>query len=158
MVNENMKPVESNLLSMTRAIHVPHVVSVFPKAFVEYSHLPNFADTLAYLYTTPALGAGFLECELEMQPGGKTRKPMANYLEHFLFVIDGGVELKLGGTKHTMEKGGYAWVPPNTTMELENTGNTANRCCGCGSAIKKLTSGLFLTPLLAMKKMFQQYR
>lgn len=126
-VNENMRPKEDNLLSLTRAVHIPQVVSVFPKAFVEYSYLPNFADTLAYIYTTPQIGAKFLEFELELQPGGKSRNPMCNDMEHFLFLVDGGVEVKLDGTRYDVEKGGYLWIPPNLSLEIENQNDGKSR-------------------------------
>ena len=152
MVNENMRPMENNMLSMCRAIHVPQVVSVMPKAHVEYSFLPNFADTQAYIYSTPALGAGFLEYELEMQPGGKTRQALSSDVEHFLFVIDGGIEMTLESTRHDMGKGGYAWVPPNTPLALNNQSGGVSRVLWLRKHYEKVSEWAVPDPVISNEK------
>ena len=54
------------------------------------SYIPLFKNTDAQFLGTPELGARFTMCELYMKPDGGTTQPIADELEHFVFIIDGG--------------------------------------------------------------------
>jgi (S)-ureidoglycine aminohydrolase len=100
---------------------------ILPQANRVLSTLPNLRDTHVQVLVTPQLGARFVQHELLMQPGGGTIKPADDRLEHFLFVLEGGVELAVGGAASQLDDGGYAWLPPGMAFELQNHKPSASR-------------------------------
>lgn len=120
LVNANMKLYEENHLSVSRASVAPGDTNLIPKCFVLDSLLPEWKDTKVLFYATPAIGAQFLECQLLIQKDGGSRERVVNGYENFLYVIGGQVEATVSGTKHSLEKEGYMWLPPMVDFELHN--------------------------------------
>ena len=48
-------------------------------------------------------------------------------LEQFLYVLEGGVDLKVDDRDHHLVEGGYCWLPPGRTYGLLNQGVTTSR-------------------------------
>jgi (S)-ureidoglycine aminohydrolase len=53
--------------------------------------------------------------------GGGSIHPIADGLEHCLFVLQGQVDLYLGGDRCSLEEGGYAWIPPDASYGFKGT-------------------------------------
>ncbi len=60
--------------------------------------------------------------EVVVQPGGCTVQPFNNRLEHFLFVVEGRLDLNSDKTERALESGGFAWIPPHHPYEYMNRG------------------------------------
>ena len=120
MVNAGMRLDEENHLSVSRAVISPKDTNLIPKSFILESFLPEWKDTKVLFYAIPSIGAQFLECQLIIANGGGTRELINNGYENFLYVIDGSVEATIAGKKHSMEKEGYCWLPPEAEFSFMN--------------------------------------
>jgi (S)-ureidoglycine aminohydrolase len=117
---DRMIPSEADIVSRCRAITKPGAYMILPQANRVLSTLPNLRDAQAQVLATPQLGAQFVQYELLMRPGGGTVKAIDDGLEHFLFVLEGGVELAVAGGTRELDEGGYAWLPPGAAYEWKN--------------------------------------
>lgn len=118
---------EGDITSRCRAINKPGLYGLLPAANRVFSHIPGFKETQAQVLATPQLGARFTEHELFVHPGGATEKPLRQPFEHFFFLLEGDLDFTLGGKTARLEKGCFAWLPPQAAFSLENKGNTLNR-------------------------------
>ena len=104
--------------------------ALIPLEGVPLSQLPEWSQAQVQVLAAPALGAGFAEYRIVLHEGGHGVHPADGEIEHFLFVLDGEVELALepgasvgfatapassasSGTR-TLAAGGYALVPPSS--------------------------------------------
>ncbi len=121
-------PFSHDVLGGCRAVLRPGHLAILPRLFRLESYLPNFADTDVHFLATSELGARFVESELYIKPGGGTRRAEENKdLQAFLFVIEGGVELRVDGQKYELDKGGFTWLPPEASYEVKNTSGALSR-------------------------------
>jgi (S)-ureidoglycine aminohydrolase len=100
---------------------------ILPQANRVTSVIPNFENALAQVLATPELGAWFAQYELLLGAGGGSVKPVDDGLEHFLYVLEGRVELSVDGTTHGLGQGGYTWFPPGLAYGLKNAHEATSR-------------------------------
>jgi (S)-ureidoglycine aminohydrolase len=111
--------------------------ALIPIEGVPYSRLPEWPDARVQVLASPALGAGFAQYRLECDPGTTGRRIADGEIEHFLFVLDGSVELTVTdgvsdqgvetSASHELSTGGFALLPPHasyTTHAAEGAGAT----------------------------------
>ncbi len=117
-------PAQSELLS-GRAVFT-NAYAVIPKGVMSdivTSLLPHWNDTRAWILSRPLSGFAetFSQYIMEVSPGGGSKKPEpeAN-AEAVIFVVEGKLKLSLDGQDHTMEEGGYAFIPPGCKWQLIN--------------------------------------
>jgi (S)-ureidoglycine aminohydrolase len=73
--------------------------------------LSGFAETFSYYIA-------------ELSPGGGSDQPEPDSLaEAVLFVVDGQLQLAVDGASHTLEAGGYAYLPAGSGWTLHNEGD-----------------------------------
>lgn len=118
---------DSDVTSRCRAINKPGIYSILPASNRVFSYLPGFKDVAAQVLATPQLGARFVQYELVVQPNGGTSGPRDEALEHFLFVLEGGVDFELDGSRQSLEKGSFCWLPPSRPFQFTNRSGTAAR-------------------------------
>jgi (S)-ureidoglycine aminohydrolase len=87
------------------------------------SRLPHWAATRLWVLARPL--SGFAETfswyVVEVAPGGGSDRPEPDEgAEAVLFVVGGTLALTVGGVRHRVEAGGYAFVPPGTSWTLHN--------------------------------------
>lgn len=117
---------EADIVSRCRATAKPGSYMLLPQANRVSSTIPGFQHTAAQVLATPQLGARFVQYELVLQASGGTTRPVRDDLEHFWFVLEGSAQLVVNGTRHSLDTGGFAWLPPGTLYELANvTGGTS---------------------------------
>lgn len=110
-----------DIISRSRVTVKPGRYMLLPHVNLMVSHLPNFIKTKTHILATPDVGAKFLQYELMMQPGGRSIDPINDGLEHFCFVLEGGVTLNIqADTKYELSQGGFAFLPAGTSFELIN--------------------------------------
>lgn len=78
-----------------------------PDTFIR-TVLPGMSQVSAIVHAAPALGAGFLQYTAEFEVSGTLGPTPAQRL---LYVLDGGLDVLLDGTKHALISGGYAFMP-----------------------------------------------
>jgi (S)-ureidoglycine aminohydrolase len=127
MIPSSVAKGSGDALSRVRATIKPGMYALAPRIERVFSILPNLRHTQAHVLASPQIGARFVQHELHLHPGGGTLKPIADELEHFLFVLEGRLELRLEGTEDTLASGGYAWLPPGRAYEMTNRTDATSR-------------------------------
>lgn len=87
------------------------------------SLLPTWTRTRLWVLARPLSGFAetFSQYVVEVSPGGGSDRPEENCeAEAVLFVVNGSLELALGGVTHTLTAGGYVYLPPATEWTLHN--------------------------------------
>ncbi len=94
------------------------------------SRLPFWDATRAWVIARPLSGFAetFSQYVMEVLPGGGSAQPEPDReAEGVLFVVEGEVSVGLGGKKHRLSPGGYAYLPPASRWTLSNGGRSAAR-------------------------------
>src|SRR5689334_23960053 len=117
-------PPQTDLLT-GRAVFT-EAYAVIPKGVMRdivTSYLPFWEDTRLWVMARPLSGFAetFSQYIVEVAPGGGSDRPESDpNAEAALFVVDGTIELTIEGAAHTLEPGGYAYLPPASTWTLHN--------------------------------------
>ena len=94
------------------------------------SLLPFWEKSRFWVIARPLSGFAetFSQYIAEVQPGGGSNRPETEAgVQSVLFVVEGGIRVAINGQSHDLEKGGYAYIPPDASWTLHNTGKTAAR-------------------------------
>ncbi len=94
------------------------------------SNLPFWNDARAWVLSRPLSGFAetFSQYIVEVAPGGGSDRPETDIAaQGVLFVVAGSVELQLEGHTHTLDEGGYAYIPSGTEWALHNRGTAPAR-------------------------------
>ena len=94
------------------------------------SYLPFWEKTRAWVLSRPLSGFAetFSQYIMEVEPGGGSESPDTEAgVESVLFVVEGELTLVLGGKRHVLEAGGYAYVAPAVTWSARNGGKQPAR-------------------------------
>jgi (S)-ureidoglycine aminohydrolase len=113
-------PSPSDYVAGNRAAIVPGEYVVLPPENRCLSAHPNLRDADEQVFVTPKLGASYVMSEVVIRPGGGTVQPFNNRLEHFLFMIEGKLELTAEGSAKQLQSGSFAWIPPHQPYEYIN--------------------------------------
>jgi len=94
------------------------------------SYLPHWRQTRLWVIARPLSGFAetFSQYVVEVLPGGGSDRPEENpQAEGVLFVVEGTIELTIGGERHSLDTGGYAFLPPGTLWTLTNSSTAPAR-------------------------------
>jgi (S)-ureidoglycine aminohydrolase len=84
------------------------------------SRLPNLRDALLYKLVTPRHApARFGQYLVALEPGGGTSEPVRPGFEDFLYVLEGDVPVRADGIEFGLRPGGWCYLPPDMSFELE---------------------------------------
>lgn len=89
------------------------------------SFLPFWEQTRLWVIARPLSGFAetFSQYIMEVQPGGGSdRGETDQTAEGVLFVVEGEITVKVADEEHTLNPGGYAFLPPKTQWSLRNKG------------------------------------
>ncbi|SEL27816.1 (S)-ureidoglycine aminohydrolase [Colwellia chukchiensis] len=117
-------PPQSQLLS-DRAIFT-QAYAIIPKRVltdIVTSYLPFWQKMRMWVIARPLSGFAetFSQYIVEVEPGGGSEKPeLDDSAEAVLFVVAGEMELNIEGRRHTLQAGGYAYLPPKCQWTLTN--------------------------------------
>lgn len=90
------------------------------------SALPFWDATRLWVIARPLSGFAetFSQYIVEVSPGGGSDRPETDPgAEAVLFVVGGTLQLTIGNDLHTLEPGGYAFLPPGCDWTLHNRGD-----------------------------------
>ena len=94
------------------------------------SRLPLWEGTRAWILARPLSGfaESFAQYVMEVAPGGGSDRPEPDPgAEGALFVLDGTLELTLGGETLGLGPGGFAYIPPGADWRARNAGSAPAR-------------------------------
>jgi (S)-ureidoglycine aminohydrolase len=121
-------PPQSQLLT-GRAIFT-EAYAVIPKGVmtdIVTSFFPGWAKTRSWVLARPLSGFAetFSQIIMEVAPGGGSRRPENDIsAEAVIFVASGFCTLTIGGKKHELTPGSYAYLPAPATWSLHNGGSS----------------------------------
>ncbi len=81
-----------------------------PDTFIR-SPLPGTSNVEFVIHAAPQMGAGFTQMTAEFKAGGWLGPAP---VQRFLYVLEGKLELKADGKKHTLAPAGFAYLPTGT--------------------------------------------
>ena len=124
---ERHASIDTDIVSRCRARTRPGEYVLLPRANRVPSALPGFEATVAQVLATPHIGARFVQHELVISSGGGTTNPLVSELEHFLYVLEGSVQLTASSDTQELALGGYAWLPSGSQLSLRNAQAATSR-------------------------------
>ncbi len=92
------------------------------------SSLPFWEKTRLWILARPLTGFAetFSQYVMEVQPGGGSERPEPDpEAQAALFVMEGEIEIRLGGETRRLGPGGFAWLPPSSGWSLKALGASA---------------------------------
>jgi (S)-ureidoglycine aminohydrolase len=90
-----------------------------PPEGVLKSRLPAWKSATVRFLAAPALGAGFAQYMLEIEPAGGTAQPICVDLQHFFYVVAGGVDVTVGSDPPVeLAVGAFVYVPPGVSFTM----------------------------------------
>jgi (S)-ureidoglycine aminohydrolase len=93
-------------LGHTRGVNRRDHLLQTPDTFVRIT-LPGLQGGVAVVHVSPAVGAGFTQCTVELETEGTLTATAA---QRFVYVLEGSVDLATGNSFKTMSAGGYAYL------------------------------------------------
>jgi (S)-ureidoglycine aminohydrolase len=73
------------------------------------------------VHASPAMGAAFIQYTAEFEPAGELG---ATAMQRFIFVMEGAVNLEVGGKHNMLQAHGYAYLPAGTTHRIASAGKS----------------------------------
>jgi (S)-ureidoglycine aminohydrolase len=98
-------------LGATRSSLKPDHLLHTPDTFVR-TPLPGATGVEFVIHVTPRLGARFTQMTAEFDADGMMGSGPA---QRFIYVLEGKLELKAGGSEYTLAPGGFAYLPQGAT-------------------------------------------
>ncbi len=89
-----------------------------PDTFVR-TPLPGARDVEFIVHAAPRIGAGFTQMTAEFAPGGVLGPAVG---QRFVYVIDGSLELQAERKTHTLDVGGFAYLPQGSAHQVRAAG------------------------------------
>jgi len=94
-------------LGQTRSAQQRNHLLLTADTFVR-TPLPGMKGATAIVHAGPAMGAAFAEYTAEFEAGGELGPTSA---QRFLYVLEGEIEVEVGGKQHRLMARGYAYIP-----------------------------------------------
>jgi (S)-ureidoglycine aminohydrolase len=85
-----------------------------PDTFIR-TPLPGALDVEFIIHAAPQIGAKFTQMTAEFKAGGLLGPTPA---QRFVYVLEGKLELKAAGKKHTLSPAGFAYLPQGAAHEV----------------------------------------
>jgi (S)-ureidoglycine aminohydrolase len=107
--------------------------AVLPKGVmtdIVTSFFPHWEKTRGWIIARPLTGFAetFAQYIMDVAPGGGSTKPEPDALaQAALFVVSGRITITIGGKRHELQSGGFAYIPPGTAWSVANTSNEQAR-------------------------------
>ncbi|MEF2278484.1 (S)-ureidoglycine aminohydrolase [Deinococcus sp. YIM 134068] len=105
-------------LGQTRSVVNPEYALLTPETFIRTA-VAEWKDTACLVHIAPVIGLGarFSQFTAEMRAGAVASAPPKG-VQRFVFVLDGEVEVRVGGDTHRLTEYGYAYLPAGTDHSI----------------------------------------
>jgi (S)-ureidoglycine aminohydrolase len=104
------------LPGLTRTTFRPRHAVITPDGHVG-SVVPGIEGARVIAHITPAMGAGFVQCTIDLEPKGRITLE-AGEIERFYYVQEGSVETTYEGASHLLTAGSYLYLPPHLAAQI----------------------------------------
>jgi quercetin dioxygenase-like cupin family protein len=84
-------------------------------------------DTMTFKATAGSTGGALMLLENLTAPGGGPPPHVHTREDEFFYVLDGSFEIRIGGERHELGPGGFAYVRRGTVHSFRNTAETPGR-------------------------------
>ena len=124
-------PPQTSILT-DRAV-VTEAYTVIPKGVfrdIVTSLLPFWTHTRSWIIARPIAGfsSTFTQYVVEVSPGGGSDKPEQDLrVESVLFIVEGSIELHIEDEQHTLDLGGFAYIPAGAVWRVNNQSDSPAR-------------------------------
>jgi len=139
-MNKKIITNKSDFISKCRAILKPGLYSILPQADRIKSVIPYFEKVQVQVLASPKLGANFIQYELYFDQEKMIKIQQNDILEHFLFVIEGEIEIETHSKREILKEGGFAYLPINTKYNIKKSKNNKGRVLITKKIYKPLVS------------------
>lgn len=102
--------------SQSRSVSKPDHTVITPESHVP-SALPGWVNTMATIVIAPRIGAKFAEYFVDLSRGATSAPPPAG-VQRFVYVLDGVIDIAVGGQTHALAAGAYAYLPAGVEHTL----------------------------------------
>jgi (S)-ureidoglycine aminohydrolase len=102
----------NELFGFTRTVVKSRYALLTPDGFVP-SNFPGWKNATVIANISTSMGARFLQYQITLGPNTRGQGSTGP-LEHFVYVVAGKCESKIGGKKINLPAGGYVFIPPFT--------------------------------------------
>ena len=82
------------------------------------SKLPGWPGCDVRVLASPALGAQFVQCMIDMPDSACGEYPADDRSESFIYLLSGSAALRSGQDQYTLEAGGFAFIPHTRSLRL----------------------------------------
>jgi len=106
----------SDLFGFTRDLVRERYALRTPSGFVP-SCLPGWRDAVVIVQISEGMGARFCQLLITLGVAGEGQGETDD-LEYFVYVLAGKCHANLGGKRHTLAAGGYAYLPPRSRFHF----------------------------------------
>ena len=105
-------------LGQTRSVVNPEYALLTPETFIR-TQVMGWTNTACIIHIAPVIGQGarFTQFTAEMNAGGEAAAARPG-IQRFVFVLDGEIELRVGGETHKLGEYDYAYLPADTAHSL----------------------------------------
>jgi (S)-ureidoglycine aminohydrolase len=104
-------------LGQTRSsLKADHLLQT-PDTFIR-TPLPETNGVEFIVHSAPQLGAGFTQMTAEFTKDGSLA-PSGPGIERFVYVLEGRIDFKGGGTSSALTPGNFAYLPPDTPHQFQ---------------------------------------
>ncbi|HWD20632.1 MAG TPA: (S)-ureidoglycine aminohydrolase [Verrucomicrobiae bacterium] len=110
----------SELFGHTRDIVKERYALRTPGGFVP-SHLPGWRDCTVVIHISSGMGANFAQIQIDLAKNGEGGGATGEK-EFVAYILRGSCRAILGGKKHTLTAGSFAYVPPHTDYQFSGSG------------------------------------
>jgi (S)-ureidoglycine aminohydrolase len=110
----------SDLFGSSRTVVKGRYALLTPEGFVP-SNLPGWKRAVCIVNISPAMGARFTQLLITLdRDGAGEGNSGAN--QYFIYTIEGAGNIGLNDKWHRLEAGSYAYLPPDTDMQIKTSG------------------------------------
>lgn len=110
----------TDLLSSRSIIKHGVYALITPEGLVN-NVLPHFEGVTTSIIASPKMGASFVEYLIDFAPGGGNRQGFGgNGIETFVYVLKGGLEIKINEQTFQVDEEGYLFCPPDKSIIMTN--------------------------------------
>jgi len=109
-------------LGQTRSVVDPNFALITPETFIR-TQVAGWTNTTCAVHIAPVMGLGarFSQYTAEMQPGAEATAPPSG-IQRFAFVLDGELEVSVGGETRRLGEYDYVYLPAGTEHTLRAAG------------------------------------
>lgn len=143
-----MEPTRALPFGSTRSRLARNYAFITPDTHVG-SAIVGWQKAVAVVHISPELGARFLQYTVTLETDAVSAPP-GDGIERFVFVLEGRVNLAVGGTTRELAGGQFAYIPPNTKHQVTTDRSATSPAARLEVFEKRFQPGQFGPPAVCI--------